>query len=251
LNKIFYVILLRNLRFNSKRAILPFISLLKNYPLKHSNAIFIRIIAFNLLYSNILLADDVFKWTDADGKVHYSNSSKDNQGTKAELPQIEKSDFNDRLDELNSISNQTCVKRGGISCEAGKDEDGSVICLDGYRNSSEEFNSLCTEVRLQATIKLPENRSRKMLTTMPLTVTVRNNSAIEAQDVSVEVSLLKALNLSMRERLTLEGSKIIPAFGIMEYTFTGRIFDERILRKGNVSAGCKNCFTPPLPIPDK
>ncbi len=209
------------------------------------------IIPLILISSSFLIAEDVFKWVDDEGNIHYSNNSQDSQGTKAELPELEKSDFKDRLEELNSISNQTCIKRGGVNCEAGKDGDGSVICLDGYKDSSEEFQALCTEVRLQSSINLPENRSRKRLTIMPLTVIVRNNSAIIAEDVRVEVSLLKALNLSVREKLILEGSKNIPAFGISEYTFTGKTFDERILRKGNISTSCKNCFNPALPIVTK
>ena len=54
--------------------------------------------------SHDLFAEDLFRWTDEEGKVHFSNSNKNEQAEKAELPEIEKQNIEDRIDELESIS---------------------------------------------------------------------------------------------------------------------------------------------------
>lgn len=35
-----------------------------------------------------------------------------------------------------------CSGHGGVSCSAGQDSDGSVICVDGWRNSSVSYASM-------------------------------------------------------------------------------------------------------------
>ena len=35
-----------------------------------------------------------------------------------------------------------CANHGGVSCEAGADKDGSVICKDGYKRSVVQYDSM-------------------------------------------------------------------------------------------------------------
>jgi len=35
-----------------------------------------------------------------------------------------------------------CSGHGGVSCAAGSDSDGSVVCNDGWRNSSVSYSSM-------------------------------------------------------------------------------------------------------------
>ena len=90
-----------------------------------------------------------------------------------------------------------------------------------------------------------------MLTRYPVVVKVRNNSALEAVNVKVELNVLKSLASELREKLQLEGPAKIPAFGIADYTFTGRMYDERILKRANIHTSCKNCWNPARPKPLK
>ena len=36
-----------------------------------------------------------------------------------------------------------CSSHGGVYCPAGPDDDGSVICQDGWRNSSVSYCAAC------------------------------------------------------------------------------------------------------------
>ena len=193
-------------------------------------------------------ADDVFTWIDSEGNKHYSNSSNNQNSEKADLPKIEKQDIEERIEELKSVSNKTCINKGGINCEAKADTDGSVICMDGSKDSIENFRDMCSEVKLSTEIYMPNKRSNKMLVRYPIVVKVRNNAAIEARNVKIELNVLKSLSSELREKLQLEGPSNIPQFGIAEYTFTGRSYDERILKKANINSYCDNCWNPALPI---
>lgn len=37
-----------------------------------------------------------------------------------------------------------CSSHGGVSCSSGADSDGSVVCVDGWRESSVNFSSVCS-----------------------------------------------------------------------------------------------------------
>lgn len=201
-----------------------------------------------LSISSFAFADDVYTWTDAEGNIHYSNTPSENQAQKAKLPEIEKQNIQSRIDELKNVVNQTCVKKGGVNCEAGADVDGSVICVDGSKDSEENFREACSEVRLTAELVLPPKKNNKKLTFLPITVSVRNTSAIKASEVRVELNMLRSLSGDVRQRVTLEGPTEIDGYGISEYTYTGKMIDERILRKANLKVSCQNCWNPALPF---
>ena len=46
---------------------------------------------------------------------------------------------------LAATGSGACSWHGGVSCGAGSDWDGSVICKDGWRDSSVDYSDVCTE----------------------------------------------------------------------------------------------------------
>lgn len=222
-----------------------------NYKVLSKTALFlvIPLSLLNSLFNSPCFSDDVYKWTDEQGKVHFSNEQKKVDAQKAELPQIEKENFEEKINDLKTLTNQTCLNRGGINCEAGKDSDGSVLCMDGFKDSAEIYDELCTEVKLTYEIVLPPKNKHKKLSFYPIKVQARNTTGINARDVSIKISLLYHLAEDRRYLLTLEGPNEISPFGIAEYTYIGKNIDERILRKAHVQIQCKNCWNPSKPKP--
>jgi hypothetical protein len=48
-----------------------------------------------------------------------------------------------------SIERQTCASHGGVDCARGADDDGSVVCADGFREAASRFAFECTSARLE------------------------------------------------------------------------------------------------------
>jgi hypothetical protein len=48
-----------------------------------------------------------------------------------------------------------CSGHGGVDCSVGADTDGSVICADGWRNSSVSYSSMakCAKVSAKSEVK--------------------------------------------------------------------------------------------------
>jgi Domain of unknown function (DUF4124) len=93
---------------------------------------------FCLGFSLTATADPVYRWEAPNGSVHYS-SKPPHQGAKpADLPPIMKGDI--KLSKTYFIS---CDQHGGLNCNAGADQDGSVICNDGFKNSSLRHKKVC------------------------------------------------------------------------------------------------------------
>ena len=98
---------------------------------------------FFLLLSLVVLplnsyADSVYRWEAKNGSIHYSTKPPQPGAKPAELPPIMKGDI--RLAKSYFIS---CDKHGGINCKGGTDVDGSVICNDGFKNSSLQYKKSC------------------------------------------------------------------------------------------------------------
>ncbi|HMO18447.1 MAG TPA: hypothetical protein PKA63_06635 [Oligoflexia bacterium] len=221
--------------------------------------IIVFIICFSLFLSLLtptkLLADkrkagSISSWVDKDGVRHFSSSEpapsvESYPKEKINLPEIEKYDIDTRIKELKAQTPETCLHRGGINCEAGVDTDGSVICHDGFRNSLEQFDISCSEVRLISSIKAPPSKSKRLMK-VPIIIEVRNESGIEAKEVRVKVSYPVAPYEEERIELSLEGPTSIPSYGIAEYSYSGKLIDDRIAPRGHVKITCENCWKPNL-----
>jgi hypothetical protein len=208
----------------------------------------IRIFSFLSLYGLALTtinAEPITSWTDEMGVRHFSSKKEKNVKEATQLPEIEKYDIDSNIETLEELSNKTCVNRGGIDCEAGPTDQGNVICADGFKGSIEKYKSACTEIKLVASIDIPErSHASKLFKTIPIAVTVRNESRIEAEDITVKVRFLESLKSERRIEYLLEGPDTIPAFGIAHYTYSGRLIDARIVRRGTAKVSCRNCWDP-------
>lgn len=208
------------------------------------------------IFLSISIADSepINTWVDENGVRHFSSDAKQKMPptiplkppVEAKLPSIDKYDIESRIQNLKETSRKTCLNNGGINCEAGPDKDGTVICADGSRDSEELFESACKEVRLISTLIVPEGRSNKMQMNVPIKVDIRNESSMAAKNVSIRISYPASLTSEERVHLNLEGPKEIPEFGIAQYTYTGKLIDNRIAKRGNVNISCDNCWKPEI-----
>lgn len=70
---------------------------------------------------------------------------------------------------------ESCITHGGINCEKGADKDGSVICADGFTESSALFSMRCSEGKLSIVDIKPGEFNKKNIATY--TLYLRNTGA--------------------------------------------------------------------------
>ncbi len=136
--------------------------------------IIIASILFLLVHTS-LWADSVYKHTDSSGKIVYTSKPKGAGDKPANLPPIVRGEAKAVTQGL-----QSCKVHGGINCEAGPDVDGSVICVDGYKESATRFKFSCTTPKLEISEISDSDRSGAFK------VFVRNTSSVSADGVMVE-----------------------------------------------------------------
>lgn len=196
--------------------------------------------------------DSVTTWTDEDGVRHFTNTKVDIVDPvesmtveSINLPDIKKYDSDSRTESLKEVAKKTCLNRGGVDCEAGPTEDGNVICGDGFKGSKEKYDGSCKEIRLVSSLEVPNSgKPDKMFLSVPVLAKVRNESRIEATNVRVTASFPESLSSDDRYELLLEGPTTIPPFEIAQYTFTGKLIDVRLARRGTVKVKCSECWDP-------
>jgi|AACY02.16.fsa_nt_gi hypothetical protein len=98
-----------------------------------------------------LQAENIYKWTDEEGRVRFSTTKPSASATPADLPTISRQDLDKRIENLRSKADSSCVRHGGIDCTAGPDTDGSVICANGFKGAILPYRFRCLEVRLEVT----------------------------------------------------------------------------------------------------
>jgi hypothetical protein len=221
------------------------IKLMKTTSLKNNTAYTFFFLSLFFLAMKITHAEPISSWTDEMGVRHFSSKKDKNAKEATQLPEIEKYDIDSSIETLEEVSKKTCINRGGVDCEAGPTDQGNVICADGFKGSIEKYKGTCTEIKLVSSIDIPEkSHASKLFKTIPIAVTVRNESRIEAEGVIVKARFLESLESERRIEYLLEGPDKIPAFGIAHYTFSGRLIDARIVRRGTTSVTCLNCWNP-------
>lgn len=168
-------------------------------------------------------ADAVYRWTDSKGKVHYSSKAPDKKAKPANLPPI----MREKITAVKSTL-ITCDKHGGIDCASGPDTDGSVLCLDGFKNSSARFRFSCQTAKLEVTdISEPEESGA-------FKVFVRNSKSVAAAKPSV---IFKS---DLGEKSKLVGPTEIEAYGVAEFLYRG----SKPTSKpdiGKLELACSNC----------
>jgi hypothetical protein len=96
-----------------------------------------------------------------------------------------------------------CSGHGGVSCSAGSDNDGSVICNDGWRNSSVQYSSMvmCANYNTSESEQKIEVKTIPTSTPKPIIkdvtptskpATVRKTESAKKQEVIPEKSEPKA-----------------------------------------------------------
>lgn len=176
-------------------------------------------IVFHLMGGNAF--GEVYRWVDQHGKEHFSTTPVPGAKTPSKLPEIKRENFAERIKQIKENTPQNCESHGGFDCAKGADSDGSVICLDGYRDSVMSFLSLCSEARLRVgkvqfmngegkPLALREKPAIESVT--HATFTVRNLTGIEAKGVTAELSFPRP-----SRRLPVSGPTTVDPYGIAEY----------------------------------
>ncbi|MCB0335935.1 MAG: DUF4124 domain-containing protein, partial [Bdellovibrionales bacterium] len=146
-------------------------------------------------------AEDIYRWEDESGVIHFTSKPDNPKAKKAELPEIMRARMGTEKSSL-----ATCDSHGGINCQAGPDKDGSVICLDGFSEATARFKFRCSTARLKlAQVKFDDKADT-------LRVYVRNQQGIQAD--AVEVYYMQG----GRERKDFMGPPAVKAYGVAEYT---------------------------------
>lgn len=118
----------------------------------------------------------IYKWVDEQGRTFYSSTKQEPKAELAKLPEIKR--IKDApLDQFK----EGCKQHGGASCDRGSDADGSVICLDGFRDSPLPFRFACSSAKLALEELSAKGDKQKIL--------VKNGSGVQGKSVAVKVSL--------------------------------------------------------------
>ena len=193
-------------------------------------------LALGCLTSNSY-ADEIYKWTDKNGRTHFSDKPFTQGQTKAKLPDVKKINYKKRIQKLKKYSDKSCVNHGGVDCSQGKDKsDNSAICLDGYRESLIKYDERCLNVKLEVnTVVSKEKRTTK------IEASIRNESAIKAENLKVKFRLEEFRSLEFE----LVGAKEIEAYGLENYIFvTDKKLDKKYPNRkivGKTIVKCDNC----------
>ena len=212
------------------------------------------LIVYYLILPSFLFAEDnkIFRQVDANGNVTYSNTELPNSEAATSLPEIQKENIDEKINQLRQSVPENCEQHGGIDCQSQADSDGSVICLDGYRNAEISYRFSCLEAFLQVfsfTLSDAENKTQKFNPNKPFTnqspkagllqVAIRNNSNVEAKEVKVFI------NKTWREKVFASGPDFIKPYEVQDYSFNLQDLKglERnfVINKGTVKIECINC----------
>ncbi len=133
----------------------------------------------------------IYKWVDEQGRIFYSTSKQEPKAELAKLPEIKR--IKDApLDQFK----EGCKQHGGASCDRGADSDGSVICLDGFRESPLPFRFACSSARLAIEEISVKGDKQKIF--------IKNGSGVQAKSVAVKISLPDSSNVFATGKQTLE-----------------------------------------------
>lgn len=203
-------------------------------PFRHALVKFLAALIFLFLglcfgQAQIAKADPIFQWTDETGRVHYGTKSPEGQpptsdAKERDLPQITHENIDDRIRTIKAQTPKSCTSHGGVDCSRGADGDGSVICLDGFRDAVLPFRFECLEVRLQTELlvilpngggflKHSRQLSKKLNGRLPegLQLSVRNASGVQAFGIQT------TLTIPGRGAISGTGPDAIDAYGNADY----------------------------------
>ena len=175
----------------------------------------------------------LYSWKDDKGVVHYSDRPQAKSAKPTDLPPISRGEVKVPKSLLKS-----CVDHGGVGCGSGPDNDGSVICLDGFRGSHQPFRASCGSPKLEiAEIGVPDRDGR-------FSVSLRNLNAAPASEV------LLVFKPATDQEFNLRGPETIEGYGVADYVFDPKVYQKDGIQIRRFSAApdaerlsirCPNC----------
>ena len=196
----------------------------------------------------------VYKRVNVAGNIEYSTTPFENEQSPIKLPTISKENMDTRIDRIKGSTPQNCEGHGDIDCSQGSDVDGSVICLDGFREAVAPFRFSCLEVSLKTiNLRLIDfeeeiHEISKQGLIIPkevefspksLQVVIRNMSNVEAQGVIVRIPS------GRKTFVQANGPSMMKPFEVGEYEFDfseiKKIRHSEELSKGSIRIMCQNC----------
>jgi hypothetical protein len=190
------------------------------------NSILITSIILSTVAFTTNLKAQVYGWEDEKGVKNYSSKPPYKGAKPADLPPImwEKN----MPDSSASVRIGTvCANHGGTDCQSGADEDGSVICVDGFTESNEQFEANCTGTKLE--LSEVEDTTKKGAQH----VWIRNTGDIPAKNVVIT-------GKNKDTKVTATGPETIPPLEVGEYVFKSLDPETKIV-KNEISINCSNC----------
>ncbi|MBP9837167.1 MAG: DUF4124 domain-containing protein [Proteobacteria bacterium] len=200
-------------------------------------------------------AQSIYSWTDAQGKVHYSTSSEDKNLKPKDLPIIQKENLDAKIKNLKKNTTPTCETHSGVDCSQGADTDGSVICLDGYRDINMAFSSHCNEAKIQTSyyvnidsekevsLKHDKKIKGKLLkqNVKSLQVSIRNLSGVKVNKIELEFIL------NRKYPVFASGPSSIEPYGAADFIYNLSEFERPLnneeIEHSDFKVYCSNCGT--------
>lgn len=170
----------------------------------------------------------VYEWTDPSGVRHFSSQKRGEQFKKADLPPIHREKASKVAAKKGAPDEKTltsCQNHGGIDCQSGPDGDGSVVCVDGFREAAAPFRFFCFMPKLAISEIVTSGEADKF------SVIVRNESGVAA---TKPVITLPSSSGSPK----ISGPDEIPPREVGEFIVTGT---SSVPQTGEVLVGCQNC----------
>ncbi len=202
-------------------------------------------------------SEPIYKWTDAQGKIHYSTEPRTAKDKPAKLPNLTKIDLDKQIERIKEQTPRNCSSHGGEDCSAGADADGSVICADGYKDAILPFRFHCMQVRLEASLsvmlegeEMPSTLQQALLdktkTVTGILLSLRNLSGVEAIEVMPAIRLSRKYSgENTARRFIGKGKRTISAYGVESYLIPLKTPDmparNSMLRALMPAVSCTNC----------
>lgn len=198
---------------------------------------------------NSSVAEQIYRWVGADGQVHYSTEPHP-EGAPAALPEIKHENSEQRIKSIRQSTPTNCEKHDSVDCQAGPDTDGSVICMDGYRDAVLVFQNHCAQARLKSDKPKVFGEKNEILTATSapvslngaqrIEVSVRNLASVKASGVEVTVSFPR-----LPFPIHASGPGEVDSYGFAEYTAdlspARTYLSAQNLKKMRVTIRCSNC----------
>lgn len=169
---------------------------------------------------------DVYRKVEKDGTIVYTTTPPEKGAKPAKLPELGKW----KIPEL-KVSSASCASHGGINCSIGPDIDGSVLCVDNFRDSTERFKFSCTAAKLNI-IEISKVDEKG-----EFTVVIRNSKAVAASEPTVTFKPDK-----WDKEIKLDGPSTIEPFGVAEFHYKPDKLDQNLKPTlATLNASCANC----------